>query len=690
LFSGQSNVDLPVTYVHQFTPSEEEAEERIAEEMGRSGMLRLMIVPARCGIMYHDDIIPKELSDVPECNACPPAFGPQTPGFANVCNQLGGHANNYSYCNCDSLSWVRASAANVRGFSAIAWFTGRAIVESGIAKGVPLGLVRSSWGATNIVAWCGPEAVSSCPQEGEPPTSFAPYRRSSLYAHMIMPLKGLQFSAVIWFHGARNVGGPTPYMGGRYYGCALQAMIKEWRTSLEQLTLPFLVVESPVYCNELDFRTWHSWCSDRTSRLKRPDEHLPEMRLAQNQAEQLPHVYLVSAMDQGNLEKALGGSIHSVAKRDLGIRVSLAARTAVYGDEEVVWSGPRPRVAWKNDPSHVSICFDTGRGGGLVLNESTRCPEAVLPVYCTGATFELEINGSWRTPVTSIICGTSVVLELAGHDALRVTRVRYAWADWPVNSLYSEAGLPARLFNMPVGDDPGVAVNNCPGGSLDVMGIAVAPGAVCAGSDSRSHTSTDATDAASDEAPPIAAASIPSVDHRGKKEDPEHASSSLMKSRGSSSISNSSSSRTSGSPGRLGRPTGPVERPAAGGSRTALTVSLVVSLAVVLPLFWVMSASIVSCFKRDEREHCPLPGRDPFQDDSSTLNSPSSASTGSKYTVTPDGAIDQAGDKRLMVLAAVPIVSKNRGWDRRRPEEAPLVDTNHRLGRGGKRTITAM
>lgn len=462
LYTGQSNVDLPVTYVHQFTPAGQEKEEQLAEQIGRTGLLRIMIVPARCGLTYHDGIVAKELAHVPECNSCPPAFGPQQ--GTNKCNLLGGRAGNYSYCNCDSLHWARTSPDNIRGFSAVAWFMGRALLEQKAVVDVPIGLVRSSWGATNIAVWSGPDAIAKCPQEGEPPSSFAPYIRSALYAHMVMPLRGLRFSAVVWVHGARNVGPASdPYMGGTYYACALRAMIEEWREKLLQPHLPFLIVESPIYCNELDYRTWHTWCDDKESKLTEPDVHLPEMRLAQNKAEHLPGVYLVSTMDQGNLQKAMGGAIHSVGKRDLGKRLAVAARSAVYNDSKAVWTGPRPKVAFRVGASRVSICFDLGNGGDLKLNRSATCPDVILPVYCTGGGFELGINGSWVRPQKVTVCGQSVILE--AFEAFNADRVRYAWADWPVNMLKNDAGMPTRIFNMPIASNMDEALSSCPGGA---------------------------------------------------------------------------------------------------------------------------------------------------------------------------------------------------------------------------------
>uniref|UniRef100_A0A7S4T1N3 Sialate O-acetylesterase domain-containing protein n=1 Tax=Alexandrium monilatum TaxID=311494 RepID=A0A7S4T1N3_9DINO len=463
LFSGQSNVDLPVSYVHQFNYQGEVEEEHFAEEMGQSGRLRLMIVPSHCGLRYHDGVLSSEFLNVQECRPCPPPFTKDKVLLADVnsCNLLGGHTDVYGYCTCDSLRWTRPSGALVRGFSAVAWFFGKALLETHVADGVPIGLVRSSWGATNIVVWSGPDALAKCPQEGQVPTSFAPYVKSSLWGHMIHPLRGVQFSAVIWVHGARNVGGLTPYMGGTYYACALQALIQDWRDKLEQLNLPFLIVEIPVYCNELDYRTWHTWCDDRASKLKFPDEHLPEMRIAQNQAESLPNVYVVSVMDEGSLKKAMGGAIHSERKPELGRRLALAARAAVYRDADVVWSGPTATFAWESDRNEVSVCFDTRGGGSLFLNESAICPSVVLPVYCTGATFELLSSGAWNTPVLVTVSGATAVLKVP-PEVGRIERVRYAWSDWPICSVLSEAGMPARIFNIPVHREEAELMAFCP------------------------------------------------------------------------------------------------------------------------------------------------------------------------------------------------------------------------------------
>jgi len=463
IFAGQSNVDIPVAYSHQFDRAALKRDEALADKLGRNGSVRFMIVPTRCGLIqqYHSRNPLPEFADVEDCKACSPPFGPQT--SHNKCNSIAGTSQEtqYHYCCCDALHWQPASSDQLLGFSAVAWFTGTWLLSTVRAlQGVPIGLVRSSWGASSIASWSSMDVVRKCPQQGKPVHTFEPHLAASLWAHMIAPMIGLKFSAVVWVHGARNVGPPSAYMGSKYYGCMLKAMVRDWRQKFRQEDLAFIIVDMPVYCNEFGFKTWHTWCNHPKSALTAPDEHLPEMRLVQLAAEELPNVRAVSTMDQGSLKHSLGGTIHSVRKSDLGERVSLAIRAQVYKDACSVWSGPTATKAWHSAAGKVSICFDTHGGGDLMLNLTRQCPSNVLPVYCTGAGFEVRINGGWRKAVASVGSAQRIVSLEVPKDA-KAERVRYAWADWPVNGLTSSLGMPTRTFDLPVFD---ATDTNCPAG----------------------------------------------------------------------------------------------------------------------------------------------------------------------------------------------------------------------------------
>jgi len=432
LFTGQSNVDLPESYALQRHPHMQRQEETFAEEMGKKGLIRIMIVPNQVPGLHYGREPALELTNSPDCRLCPPPFGPKWD-------------MPYKVCHCNSLRWTRATAAAMRGYSALGWFSGAALARTmPFLKGVPLGLVRSSWGGTKILRWSSPDAMSRCPQ------SVKPQRMASdLFSNMIYPMAKLQFSAIVWMHGASDTGRMAAYQGPSYYACALTAMIMDWREKFRREHLPFIVVELPAYCNERDWATFHTFCDQKKSILRDTEYHLPAMRVAQAEAEKLKHVYMVTAMDLGSLHP-MGGSIHSDRKQELGVRVALAARAAVYNDSNVIWEAPTAVSASVSHPQHVSVKFSTRSNEFLVLNNSARCPPQILPIYCTGGGFELYSNGSWF-PAVSAWLGqdTSVVLRTSLNGTIE--RVRYAYADWPVCNLRSAVtGLPARIFDLPV------------------------------------------------------------------------------------------------------------------------------------------------------------------------------------------------------------------------------------------------
>ena len=115
--------------------------------------------------LFHENQTPR--SDSANCVPLEPMFCPQIP----------------------EPRWRLASGTSVRGFSATAWYTGKALKQSLLAN-VPIGLVRSSWGGTTIQSWSSPDAIGQCPGVTE--------TGSKLFNGMIAPFAGLRFKAVVW------------------------------------------------------------------------------------------------------------------------------------------------------------------------------------------------------------------------------------------------------------------------------------------------------------------------------------------------------------------------------------------------------------------------------------------------------------------------------------------------------------
>ena len=111
LFSGQSNIDIPQAYGHQFSPAAQAADEAFADA---NPDIRLMIVPNQVPGLNYQETPAKELAVVPDCPLCGPPFD---------------SAGKYNYCQCNTLRWARANGTVVRGFSATAWFTGKCVQQ---------------------------------------------------------------------------------------------------------------------------------------------------------------------------------------------------------------------------------------------------------------------------------------------------------------------------------------------------------------------------------------------------------------------------------------------------------------------------------------------------------------------------------------------------------------------------------
>ena len=127
--------------------------------------------------------------------------------------------------------------------------------------------------------------------------------------------------------------------------------------------------------------------------------------------------------------------IHPGEKHEVGRRLARAMGALVYGAPPSA-SGPRAIAATRDPAGAVTVSFAgvTGslhtRSAGQAIGFELCGPDAGSCRY-TAAT----VSGDHAT--------------LAG-DGRPVSRVRYAWADFPVVNLVDDAQLPAGPFELPV------------------------------------------------------------------------------------------------------------------------------------------------------------------------------------------------------------------------------------------------
>ncbi len=113
-------------------------------------------------------------------------------------------------------SWAVCSPETVGEFSAVGYFFARDLWRE---LKIPVGIVNSSWGGTDIEVWTSPESYAALPAEVrrtynvEPGAVLSnPNRHSStLYNAMIAPITGYKIKGAIWYQGESNAGDAYAY-----------------------------------------------------------------------------------------------------------------------------------------------------------------------------------------------------------------------------------------------------------------------------------------------------------------------------------------------------------------------------------------------------------------------------------------------------------------------------------------------
>jgi sialate O-acetylesterase len=155
----------------------------------------------------------------------------------------------------------------------------------------------------------------------------------------------------------------------------------------------------------------------------------PVLRESQTETLSLRNTGMAVAIDIGESK-----DIHPKNKQDVGHRLALAARHAVY-HEAIEYSGPMYRQA-------------TGEGGQMrVWLGHADGLQAKGGGDITGFTIA-GADGNF-VPAEARVDGSTVVVSSA--QVANPAAVRYAWADDPVCNLINQAGLPANPFRS---DEP--------------------------------------------------------------------------------------------------------------------------------------------------------------------------------------------------------------------------------------------
>ena len=359
--------------------------------------------------------------------------------------------------------WSVCSPGSAPGFSAVGFYFARQVFKE---TGVPIGLLTSSVGGTNIELWISQEtllktqalqpyarlmkeslteyqnqlaealpaieawtAASRDAQRANAQIPMPPKwpefpfgekvarpRCATLHNGMIAPLIPFGLKGVLWYQGENNT-------DGNLYFEKKSAMIADWRAWFEKPDLPFYFVQLAAW--------------------QKPDENPAgggwgAIRDVQRRCLGIPYTGMAVTIDIGDAD-----DIHPKNKADVGERLALWALKNEYGKAELETSGPLYK-AINIEGNRIRIAFEHTSSGLMIGKKIGKRPveedkSAKLQRFSICGS-----DGKWYW-ADATIDGDSVLV--ASSEVSKPTAVRYADGMNPAGcNLYNRAGLPASPF----------------------------------------------------------------------------------------------------------------------------------------------------------------------------------------------------------------------------------------------------
>lgn len=312
--------------------------------------------------------------------------------------------------------WKVAGSKSLPGVSAAGYFFGKKLQED---LDVPIGIITVAIGGTRIETWTPRE-------EYESSSLFAPMldqgriqgiAPGEIYQNLLQPVIPYGIKGFLWYQGENNCG-----IDDRLYTEKFRLMAERWRKDFGQPKAPFyyVLLAPHIYSDRM-----HRHALGATTA-----ESLPLFRQQQICVrDAVPHCEYVSISDLVDDLR----DIHPSYKWEVGNRLARVALSKNYGQDSIVWSGPRIK-SWEIQNHEAIITFEHC-GEGLKTND----------VKLVGW-FEIGTDeGGFSPAVAEIINKNQVKVYRKG--IYNPTKVRLGWHETAMPNLVNSEGLPAVPFS---------------------------------------------------------------------------------------------------------------------------------------------------------------------------------------------------------------------------------------------------
>ncbi len=353
-----------------------------------------------------------------------------------------------------SGEWMICTPENIPGFSSVGYLFGRNIHEE---IDVPIGLISTNWGGTNVETWMSSEMCASDPELKEkveaiegfdmeeikkqkqeemkqlkeslgaveagkidgkairatkdldisPVISIRPNDIPTLlYNGMINPIINYSILGVIWYQGEANA------KNAFQYRTRFPNMISDWRNKWDNQDMGFYFVQLANFRKANPNPGSSTWA---------------ELREAQTMTLSLHKTGMAVIIDIGEAD-----NIHPRNKQDVGLRLAFAALHDTYG-KDVVYSGPVYK-SMAVEGAEVTVEFDH-LGSGLMISDE----DGIVKGFAIAGEDQQYYWADGKVVDNKVILSSDLVENPVA--------IRYAWADNPdTANLYNKEGLPAGPF----------------------------------------------------------------------------------------------------------------------------------------------------------------------------------------------------------------------------------------------------
>ncbi|MFT4204941.1 MAG: sialate O-acetylesterase [Chitinophagaceae bacterium] len=312
---------------------------------------------------------------------------------------------NYDYIPVSNVKgkWIVCDANTVQDFSTVGYFTGRKIQEK---TNLPIGLIGSYWGGTNIQAWM----PASCFDRPElDPTLMhmdaydgCPRGYSILYNAMIYPLFNYTIKGCVWYQGETNV----DYDWMRY-GKLLSSMIAAWRFGMNN-NFPFYTIQ---------IASWNGYKGRHAAYLREQEAQLVHT---------VPNYGTISILDLTDDTT----NIHPKVKMEVGERMADLILQDIYHQPTVKALAP----------TIVGTIFYDGSAEAQYVSSSELHMKG-NEIYC----FEIAGSDSSFHKAKAVL-EKGKKIKIFSKDVRTPKYVRYCFQNTSIPNLFDDAGLPLNPY----------------------------------------------------------------------------------------------------------------------------------------------------------------------------------------------------------------------------------------------------